>query len=146
MIIKRVEQHNIIKVLYESSNVLASNYDKVLKDLVLTFNNGSQYKYQNVTASDYVRFETAEKQGSEFHKIIKPKYEGLSVGKVEVEDIKNEIISIVDNDIKALEKEFIGMLENIVTIYKNKTVIELYDLEVISKYVSSLSEMKKIVF
>ena len=71
MILKRQEKDTIIKALYDSSNVLASTYDTESCDLTIIFKSGTQYKYSNVSKSDYMRFEIAESQGKVFNTHIK---------------------------------------------------------------------------
>jgi hypothetical protein len=74
MLLKRVEKENIVKSIYDSSNILASKYDKTTKDLTITFKRGAQYKYIGVSSSDYMRFETAESQGAILNSHIKGKF------------------------------------------------------------------------
>ncbi len=71
MILKKQERDNIIKAIYDSSNILASVYDGNNKDLTIIFKKGAQYKYPNVSAIDYILFETAESQGIVFNAHIK---------------------------------------------------------------------------
>ncbi len=72
MILKRQEKDNKIKAIYDSSNILASIYDKNTSDLILIFSKGRQYKYPKVKNSDYTRFELSESQGKIFNSHIKP--------------------------------------------------------------------------
>lgn len=72
MVLKRQEKDNLIQAIYDSSNILASTYNKTTNDLVLIFNKGTQYKYPKVTMTDYTRFELAESQGKVFNTHIKP--------------------------------------------------------------------------
>ena len=71
MILKKQEKDNIIKAIYDSSNILASIYNKENMDLTLIFKKGAQYKYPNVTLTDYTSFEIAESQGIVFNSHIK---------------------------------------------------------------------------
>lgn len=71
MILKRKEKNNIVKAIYESSNIVASTYDTNTEDLVLIFKSGTQYKYSKVSKSDYMRFEVADSQGKVFNTHIK---------------------------------------------------------------------------
>lgn len=63
MILNRKETENKIKAMYKSSTILASTYEKDTKALTIIFTNGGQYKYADVTLTDYTRFETADSQG-----------------------------------------------------------------------------------
>jgi hypothetical protein len=71
MLLKKQENDTVIKVMYNSSNVIASIYEKQTQDLTLIFAAGTQYKYPNVSTSDYTRFELAESQGKVFNSHIK---------------------------------------------------------------------------
>jgi hypothetical protein len=71
MILKKQEKDNIIKAIYDSSNILASTYNKENMDLTLIFKKGAQYKYPNVTLTDYTKFEIAESQGIIFNSHLK---------------------------------------------------------------------------
>jgi hypothetical protein len=71
MILKKQTKDNLVKAIYASSNICASTYDTQTKDLVIIFNNGGQYKYPNVSETDYTRFEIADSQGAIFNSHIK---------------------------------------------------------------------------
>ncbi len=71
MILKREVKDGKINAVYESSNILASTYDKETKDLTITFNKGATYKYPQVDETDYTRFELADSQGVVFNSHIK---------------------------------------------------------------------------
>lgn len=96
MILKRKEKNNIVKAIYESSNIVASTYDTNTEDLVLIFKSGTQYRYSNVSKSDYMRFEIAESQGKVFNTHIKKyafeKLENFDPSEllVEVEKLSNQ--------------------------------------------------------
>jgi hypothetical protein len=98
MILKRKEKDNVIKALYDSSNILGSKYDSNTGDLSLIFKAGTQYKYNGVSKSDYMRFEIAESQGKVFNTHIK-KY-----SYVKLEDVDVSKISIEADDLKNQEK------------------------------------------
>ena len=98
MILKKQEKDNIIKAMYDSSNVLASIYDTNTNDLILIFNKGNQYKYSNVSVTDYTRFEISESQGKVFNTHIKT-HSFEKLGQVNPEEIYAEI-----NSLKAAEK------------------------------------------
>lgn len=74
MIVKRLEKNGKIKAMYSSSTICGSVYDTATKELTVIFNNGGQYKYPDVASSDYMRFETADSNGSTFNTYIKKKY------------------------------------------------------------------------
>ena len=111
MILKRVEKENEVKCLIESSNILASTYNKGTRDLTLTFKNGTQYKYIGVKNTDYTRFELAESQGKVFNSHIKS-YTFAKIGTVDI-DLIQESIDLVKVDNK------VGMENHIQTFMKN---------------------------
>jgi hypothetical protein len=91
MILKRTEKEQIIEVLYDSSNILASSYDQSNNDLIITFKRGARYVYNGVTPKDYLKFEIAESQGKEFNKVIKPKYGFKKLDDIDAKEIITEI-------------------------------------------------------
>lgn len=110
MILKRVEKDNEVKMLIKSSTILASKYNKGTKDLTITFNTGSQYKYPNVKEGDYNRFELSESQGKAFNQYIKPyEFEKL-------EDIDTAVIHESIDDLRGdVEKGIVRLMEAFVT-------------------------------
>jgi hypothetical protein len=95
MILNRKNNGNIVETLYDSSNILASSYDKISNDLIITFAKGTQYRYKNISSVDYLRFELAESQGKIFNTHIKqhttqklPNID-ISVLLTEANDLKN---------------------------------------------------------
>jgi len=53
MILNTFEQDGKIENIYDSTNVLASKYDKTKKKLAVIFGSGHQYLYHDVTLEDY---------------------------------------------------------------------------------------------
>ena len=103
MVLKRQEKENVIKAIYDSSNILASTYNRTTNELILIFNKGSQYKYPNVNVTDYTRFELAESQGKVFNTHIK-NYSFEKLESVNPELIVSEISTLKDaEDIALLE-------------------------------------------
>ena len=64
------------KILNEikSSNIKKTEYDTETKDLVVEFNNGAKYQYDNVPHQVYTKFRLAESQGKFFTTDIAKKY------------------------------------------------------------------------
>lgn len=117
MILKRQEKDGQIKAIYESSNILASTYDKATKDLTIIFNKGAKYKYPQVENTDYTRFELADSQGVVFNSHIKKySFERL-------EDVDPNVIITEINTAKAEENEILlkGKQNKLVEIMKNLT-------------------------
>ena len=50
----------------KSSNIKKSEYDTETKKMVVEFNNGFKYEYENVPHQVYTRFRMAESQGKFF--------------------------------------------------------------------------------
>lgn len=114
MLLKRVEKENVVKAIYDSSNILASKYDKNSKKLTITFKRGAQYIYNDVSASDYMRFETAESQGAILNSHIKP----YSFEKGEIVDadlIVEEIDKIKKEEIIKIQESIISDMEHIIS-------------------------------
>jgi hypothetical protein len=63
-----------IKNEIKSSNIKSTEYDTETKDLVVEFNNGIKYKYDDVPHQIYTRFRMSESQGKFFTTDIAKKY------------------------------------------------------------------------
>jgi hypothetical protein len=63
-----------IKNEIKSSNIKSSEYDTESKELVVEFNNGAKYKYDNVPHQVYTKFRLAESQGKFFTTDIAKQY------------------------------------------------------------------------
>lgn len=90
MILKRKEKDGIVKAIYNSSNICASVYNTVTNELTIIFSNGGQYKYTDVAKTDYMRFETADSQGSVLNTHIK-KYTTSKLDSVDTTEILKEV-------------------------------------------------------
>jgi hypothetical protein len=104
MILKKQEKGSVIKAMYDSSNILASIYDKETKDLTIIFNKGTQYKYPNVKTTDYTRFELAESQGQIFNSHIKS-YSFEKLDAIDPSNILDEVSDIKEAESKAKLKD-----------------------------------------
>jgi hypothetical protein len=71
MILNKHIDGEFIENLYSSSNILASRYNTVSKQLAIIFNSGRQYLYYDVIKNDYDIFETSESQGKILNSVIK---------------------------------------------------------------------------
>lgn len=86
------------KAWFESSNVFYSEFiednNENKGDLLITFNNGSTYKYKDVLiAPDYLLFKFGDIEGSHgkaLNKIIKPKYEFERMDNQNISDLIKE--------------------------------------------------------
>jgi hypothetical protein len=70
---EKIEGKKIINEV-ESSNVRKTIYDTETKSLVVTFNNGIEYIYEDVPHSSYTKFRMSESQGKYFSSEIAKKY------------------------------------------------------------------------
>jgi hypothetical protein len=114
MILKRVEKDGVIKAIYDSSNILASEYNKTNKDLVITFKRGVQYKYLGVSSSDYMRFEIADSQGAVLNSNIK-QYQFEKGDSVDANLITEEINKLKQEEIIKRQESIINEMERIVS-------------------------------
>ena len=73
-IIKEEIDGTKIKNIIKSSNIKSTEYDTESKDLVVEFNNGAKYKYDNVPHQVYTKFRLAESQGEFFTTDIAKQY------------------------------------------------------------------------
>ena len=119
MLLKKEIKETLTKALYDSSNILASTYDTTTHDLIIIFKSGTQYRYNNVSNSDYTRFEIAESQGIIFNTHIK-KYSTEKLGNVDVTQVLNEATQIKTAEDEELAKgkrlKLIRLMKNIILI------------------------------
>lgn len=122
MLLQRKEQNNEIKALYESSNILASNYHKDTKELILTFKKGVRYKYSDVSLTDYTRFELADSQGKVLTSHIQ-KYKFNIIDPIDPDNIELEVDSVREEEYKELleikRNTMIDSLKNLMIMYEN---------------------------
>lgn len=58
----------------KSSNLSNAEYDTESKKLTITFNNGTQYLYEDVSHESFTKFRLSPSQGSYFSKEISKKH------------------------------------------------------------------------
>jgi hypothetical protein len=58
----------------KSSNIKKTEYDTETKKLIVEFNNGFKYEYDEVPHQTYTKFRTSESQGKFFTSDIAKKY------------------------------------------------------------------------
>ena len=144
MLLKKQEKDTVTNAIYASSNVCASTYDRTTKDLTIIFNNGGQYKYPNVSETDYTRFELADSQGVVLNSHIK-KYAFEKLDKVDPSAILAEITELKDAEKKAKITHYTkGLVAAIdaVSVYYQKT--ESIDPALYTKMKSAMEEYEKI--
>ena len=70
----------VIEVLIESSNLKSAKYDTESKNLVVTFNSGSIYEYNNVPWEKFTKFRMSKSQGKYFNENISRSYKYTKIG------------------------------------------------------------------
>jgi hypothetical protein len=73
-IISEKIEGTIIEVEISSSNLKGAKYNTDDKNLLVEFNNGAIYEYENVPWETFTKFRMAESQGSFFSKNISRTY------------------------------------------------------------------------
>ena len=137
MILESVEKDGLIEALYESSNIVASCYNKNQKDLTVTFKNGGNYTYQGVSETDYFRFETAESQG----KVLNSNLKNYPTLKHESVDVNALIERIKNLKNKELDTILIGIEEKIILFTNDLHSINKKDYDFLEKRLDKISEM-----
>ena len=142
MLIKRNEKEDSIKALYNSSNILASKWDKSINELTIIFKRGAQYAYKNVKPTDYTRFELAESQGKELNKTIKNNYEFKKLENIETTELIKEIHEYQQEEMGRIGKNLITAMESFLASHKNKNSIDIKELENVEFFIEKVKEMK----
>jgi hypothetical protein len=142
MILDRVEKDDLVKAIYESSNIVASTYNRSAKNLNIVFKNGGSYTYLNVPPTDYLRFETAESQGKVLNGEIK-KYQFLKHDNVNVDDVIKKIKLIKEEEIKSLEVGMLGLMRDTIETYDTTKSLHNTQFDKLSKMISLYREMLK---
>jgi hypothetical protein len=73
-IISEKIEGKIIEVQIKSSNLKSATFNTEDKSLLMEFNNGSIYEYENVPWEIFTKFRMSESQGSYFSKNISRTY------------------------------------------------------------------------
>lgn len=131
-LIKRIEKDDEILTTYDSSNILSSKFDKKTNDLTITFKRGKQYLYENVSNTDYMRFEIAESQGKVFNSHIKQYKTKQLEDSNNANDVEKEIAEIKQKEllekIESKKQQLIHHMETMVIIAKSaKLSVESLD-------------------
>jgi hypothetical protein len=145
MLLKKQENDNVTKAIYASSNVCASTYDRTTKNLTIIFNNGGQYRYTNVSETDYTRFELADSQGVIINSHIK-KYAFEKLDKVDTNEILLEVSSLKDFEKKTKITHYSKTLVtamDAVSVYFQST--DIINPELYSKMKLAMDDYEKIL-
>ena len=145
MLLKKQETDNKVKSIYESSNICASTYDKSNSSLTIIFNNGGQYIYENVSSSDYLRFEVADSQGAVFNSHLK-KYSFQKLDKVDVKDILIEINSIKNIEDTIKINHAVGlMVDKMITFSKYYETTREVETGLLNKVREAIADYDKVI-
>lgn len=124
MVKKRIEKDGLVKCIFESTNILASTYDKANSNLTVIFGNGGSYTYTGVKGTDYLRFETDESQGKAITAYIK-QYPFIKNEKVNVEPIKEQLDITIKSEKLQIAKEMVESMGKLISLFENEEVIGL---------------------
>ncbi len=122
MILERVEKDGSVEAIYESANIVASSYNKNKKDLNITFKHGGNYTYQNVSQTDYMRFETAESQGKVLNTNIK-KYAFLKHENKDVDLVIKKIKELKSSELSAMEVGLVNVMKEAISLYESSGML-----------------------
>jgi hypothetical protein len=115
---KEMLNEGIERCVYDSSNILASEYNEKCGELKIIFSNGSQYLYEDIAPVLYVWFREDESQGKFFNKEIKK----ASFNFKKLDNVKiEEFVEIKTNkltEVKDISLNTEVLIEN--NIIKNK--------------------------
>jgi hypothetical protein len=140
MLIKRNTNNDVIEAMYESSNIVASKYDKNNNALFITFKTGAEYLYENVPAKDYHMFELAESQGKIFNKYIKPYYKMSKHGDVDIVQLKERMEQAKQEEINGMMREVALTAKNVHDFYNTNNVVDIEQVRVLRNLVNSYLE------
>lgn len=141
MILERVEKGDLVKSIYESSNIIASTYNKTNNNLNVIFKNGGSYTYLGVSATDYMRFETADSQGKILNSKIKG-YEFLKGDKVDPELIIKRIKRIKAEELVKYETTMFDFMSEAIKDFETNGAADMSMLNQITKMITKYKEMR----
>jgi hypothetical protein len=146
MILKRKEKDGIIKSIYSSSNICASIYNTITNELTIIFSNGGQYKYTDVSKTDYMRFETADSQGSVLNTHIK-KYTTTKLDNVDTTEILKEVEQLKDQEEPQITpdvavKEMLQNMSDIISNYLKNSNVTSASLVGLKDKISTFEKVK----
>ena len=136
MIIDRVEINNNVNAIYESSNIIASIFNKSDNSLRIIFKNGGSYTYSDVKNTDYLKFETAESQGKLLNTTIK-KYAFIKNEPVDVEEYKSLITEVKLQEISDTKLDLISIMGDIIEVYEEDSNVYKNNLSELTNAIST---------
>lgn len=118
MILKKVERDGIIDCLYDSSNIVGSQYNENEKKLSVIFKNGGKYTYSDVPKVEYIIFESSPSQGKVLNTRIK-QYAFVNEGTISIDDYILEIEKVREVEKTNLKLGVIERMRDVVKRYDN---------------------------
>lgn len=145
MLIKKYFDNNENKEvsLYNSSNILGSEFDKENNELTVIFNRGAKYIYKNVEGTDYVRFNTAKSQGKALNEHIKPNYEYLRKDDVDVDKYEKKVKEASKKEVEQIEKELSEIMEECIDQYQNNGTIQRGELGYVESLIKTMKDYEQ---
>lgn len=148
MLLKNEEKDGKIKTLYDSSNILASTFDTLTRDLIIIFKAGTQYKYTGVSKADFMRFQLAESQGIIFNTHIK-KYSTTKLDSLDPALILLEAVRLKSAEQRALldgkKSKIIKLMKSIITTSEIFPKDDEYQKKLDDSFLERLNELSLLV-
>lgn len=144
MILERIEKDNSVNAIYESSNIVASAYDKNKNELNITFKHGGNYTYQGVSETDYMRFETADSQGKVLNSHIKS-HPTLKHENVDINEIIKKIKAISVEENVAMAVGLVNLMKQVVGHYDDTKALSSADMDKLTSMLAVYNEMNKVI-
>jgi len=137
-LLHKTEKNGRTTTTYLSSNILKSEYDKGKNQLEVVFKGGGRYLYEEVSPTDYMRFETADSQGKVLNANIKSK-PTTKLDSVDSKPIEKNVDELKNLYVKELANEGIDSLLNLI----NST--DEYDAEIFNKIIKRSHDVLEII-
>ena len=138
MLLSKTEKNGVVTANYDSTNILASKWDG--KNLTVIFKHGASYTYNDVTKTDYARFELAESQGV----ILNAKIKAYSFTKndgVDADAVVKEIETIKTENLTRFEEGIVEQMRLISSAYEANPMLTKTSLERLAEMLIKHSEM-----
>ena len=137
MKIEHKETEMIVEGLYDSSNILASKFNKRTGNLIITFKGGRQYIYENVKYADFIRFDTDNSQGKIFNTHIK-NYTNSLLGTIDVEELIKEITEKTPKVLNEEDKKIVSLFKTFIEESELKGEINKDELKKIKEEIEKV--------
>ena len=137
MLLKRTVNDDVIRGIYNSSNILVSEYNQKNNDLTIIFKYGGKYKYTNVSKTDFTRFEMADSQGKVLNSTIK-KYAFVNEGKVDTKTLLESVEQAVKDNLKDYQGVIISGMKGMVADWDDVGLFDNDKLKKVEEFISNL--------